>query len=290
MPRRSSSVLPVGFSPNLSLDQHFLVSSKVEKAIGSALKLSKSDSLVEIGPGFGIFSAILAKKVKEYVGIECDPRFRESLTANLSSPQSQVIYANAIEYLCSKEQKEFWHFTKVYSNVPFSICEPLFYYLCGVAFHRGVFLVPESFVDVLGKNRFFSSFFVITSLLSVPSSSYMPPPRTDTVLILVEKREPSTLSLQLSQEFFLQRDKKVKNLLRKLLRDQAEKAHSVKITKLEAKGIVLTLGIDDSILSKVSMMLKPREMDQITQACEKKNLFMQVAKLVPVASKRISKK
>ncbi len=60
------------FRPKKRLGQNFLISENVLKKIIDSAQLKKTDIVLEIGPGTGILTKELAKKVKEVITIEKD--------------------------------------------------------------------------------------------------------------------------------------------------------------------------------------------------------------------------
>ena len=62
-----------------NLDQHFLVSETVINKFIEISNLTKNDICLEIGPGKGILTKIIAPKVKKLTVIEKDERLEEYL-------------------------------------------------------------------------------------------------------------------------------------------------------------------------------------------------------------------
>ena len=77
-----------------NLDQHFLVSEKVINKFIEISNLTKNDICLEIGPGKGILTKIIAPKVKKLTVIEKDERLEEYLK---EIPNINIIIGDAIK-------------------------------------------------------------------------------------------------------------------------------------------------------------------------------------------------
>lgn len=69
--------------PNKRLGQNFLKDKGVVKKILKAADLKPNDTILEIGPGFGILTKELIKTVKKVIAIEKDKRLADSLREDL---------------------------------------------------------------------------------------------------------------------------------------------------------------------------------------------------------------
>ena len=67
-----------------SLGQNFLVDISVAHRIVDAISPSLNDTVVEIGPGKGVLTKILANKVKTLICIEMDDLLSKSCNQNLT--------------------------------------------------------------------------------------------------------------------------------------------------------------------------------------------------------------
>ena len=61
-----------GIKPKKSLGQNFLVSQKDLNKIVNAADLKSSDTVVEIGPGTGLLTKLLAERAKSVIAVEKD--------------------------------------------------------------------------------------------------------------------------------------------------------------------------------------------------------------------------
>ena len=62
------------FKFSKSLGQNFLIDDSVLTDIVEGAEVNSEDLVIEIGPGLGTLTAILAEKAKKVIAIELDPK------------------------------------------------------------------------------------------------------------------------------------------------------------------------------------------------------------------------
>ncbi|MBI5181529.1 MAG: 16S rRNA (adenine(1518)-N(6)/adenine(1519)-N(6))-dimethyltransferase RsmA [Nitrospirae bacterium] len=112
--------------PKKSLGQHFLTDKNIAKDIVDAANISKDDIVVEIGPGNGILTALLAEKAKKVIAIEIDERLIDKLREEFGSFNNIEIIAKDALKFSFKEIKERF---KVAANLPYYITTPIIFHL-----------------------------------------------------------------------------------------------------------------------------------------------------------------
>lgn len=63
-----------GLRPRKYLGQHFLIDREVLREIADAAEISKTDFVLEIGPGIGVLTMELARRAKKIFAVEKDPK------------------------------------------------------------------------------------------------------------------------------------------------------------------------------------------------------------------------
>lgn len=105
-----------------SLGQHFLNSPKIIADIVSAGKVTKTDLVVEIGPGEGVLTRELLKTGAETIVIEKDDRLipflEEKFSKEISSDQLKIIHQDVLNYDLRKNIKKPY---KIIANIPYYI-------------------------------------------------------------------------------------------------------------------------------------------------------------------------
>src|SRR5215469_3146755 len=118
-----------------SLGQNFLHDGNQLRRIVEAAELSKTDKVLEIGPGLGPLTELLLEKAGEVLAIEKDGRLVEFLQERFNpqsairNPQLKLLHADALEFL--KQQLRDWSEWKLVANLPYSVASPILVELAG---------------------------------------------------------------------------------------------------------------------------------------------------------------
>lgn len=103
------------------LGQHFLIDEKALDKILETAKLSKSDTVVEVGPGMGILTRELCKRAGKVIAVELDTTMLTVLkTACIKHCNLQVENQDILKFDTSKLENY-----KLVSNLPYYITSPV---------------------------------------------------------------------------------------------------------------------------------------------------------------------
>lgn len=233
-----------GLRPRKGLGQHFLVSERAVRRIVKAASLGPGDVVVEVGPGVGVLTKLLAREAESVIAVELDeaiiPVLREYLggAGNVRIIQGDVLAIGAAEIVppdCSY---------KVVANLP--------YYITSAAIRH--FLEDPHPPDMMVLTVQWEVARRLTaapprmSLLSVsvqvygraemlfriPAGAFYPPPKVDSGVVRI-KRYHSPLVLPERREHFFrvvkagfsQRRKQLHNSLSGGLRMSSESVGEV---------------------------------------------------------------
>lgn len=112
--------------PKKSLGQHFLTDKNIANKIIDAAGITEGDIVVEIGPGNGILTALLAEKAKKVAAIEIDERLIENLKSSLARFSNvEIIQKDALKFT----YQDLPHRFKVVANLPYYITTPIIFRL-----------------------------------------------------------------------------------------------------------------------------------------------------------------
>ncbi len=115
--------------PRKGLGQSFLIAAKVRELILETARVSPDDLVVEIGPGTGVLTEVLADRASRLVAIERDPGFHRLLVERLGDRRGLVLiqadalafdYATVLGTMLRRDQR-----ARLVSNLPYSIATPL---------------------------------------------------------------------------------------------------------------------------------------------------------------------
>lgn len=192
--------------PRRALGQHFLAKGAVVSAILRYLKLEDEDRVLEIGPGSGAMSFSLAKKIERLLLVEKDPRWAESLQEHLSSENVRVIAQDFLKLDFAQVSQFLGPKFKVLSNLPYESSVAIFLKLLEEV--PGGTLMVLMFQKEVGKRlmarpktKDYGSLSVytqiradLTCLREVGPEAFKPPPKVESVVLRVIKREKPLLN------------------------------------------------------------------------------------------------
>ncbi|QLH03373.1 ribose ABC transporter permease [Nitrosopumilus cobalaminigenes] len=197
--------------------QHFLNSNSIAKSIVVEAQITKNDIVFEVGTGQGILTPLLCENAKKVISVDVD----ETLVKNAKSKFS------TLENLVLKSGDGFKKkdvFTIFVSNLPYSRSKDAIEWLAKTSFSHGVIMVQKEFAEKLlaksSKNRKAISIianhaFKITLLSKVGKNNFSPPPKIDSVILkIVKKNKMSKDLIQTINKIFSYRRKTVKNILK----------------------------------------------------------------------------
>jgi 16S rRNA (adenine1518-N6/adenine1519-N6)-dimethyltransferase len=217
--------------------QHYLISPHILQHIVRAARLDSSQQVVEIGPGTGKLTSLLAQAAKRVLAIEIDPRLCEFLQHSLKDRDNVVIiqadaasydYQQLAEQYLDGEHPKF----KLVANLPYYLSTPI---LLRLMAQRAVFglmllMLQAEVVQRLAAQPGTKSYgglsitiqyhADIEYLLPVPRGCFRPQPRVDSALVrltpLMQPRvrvEDERLFFGLVKAAFAQRRKTIYNAL-----------------------------------------------------------------------------
>lgn len=236
-----------------NLDQHFLISETVINKFIESSNLTKNDICLEIGPGKGILTKIIAPKVKKLTVIEKDNRLEEYLK---EIPNINIIIGDAI--------KESWpKVNKIITSIPYSIIEPFIKKLTKENFDELIMMMGKNYcMNAIDKKITYLSlmtnvFFNIEKIIDVPKEAFNPEPRVTSCLVRLTPKKELTKTEELFQNIYNLDHKKCKNAIIEslIIRDN--------LTQKEAKEIVNSLNIDENILNKPFSLIKNEELETL---------------------------
>lgn len=114
--------------PRKNLGQHFLRDPAVIQRIISAFRPQETDLVVEIGPGEGVLTTVLATHTSLLHVVELDERLVERLHQRFCGRSVNIHQANALDFdfsaLASSSVK-----MRLIGNLPYNISTPLLFHL-----------------------------------------------------------------------------------------------------------------------------------------------------------------
>lgn len=203
------------------LGQHLLVARGVLEKIASFLQVEEGDVVVEIGPGTGnLTKEILKNPLKELHLLEIDPQMVEILQNSIKDKRVYIHKADATNFdFCSLGDK-----LKVIGNLPYNVASLI---LENTVFHHkciplAVYMFQKEVAEKVQKgpswlSTFVRTFYRVEYLMSLPARFFRPPPKVQSGLIrLVRKEDTPEVDLKDYKNFLV----KLYSLKRKALKSK----------------------------------------------------------------------
>jgi 16S rRNA (adenine1518-N6/adenine1519-N6)-dimethyltransferase len=228
--------------------QNFLIDHGIIRDIVRAVHPHKNDVIVEIGPGKGAITQLLADSCDNLSVIELDRDLVPWLKVKFEKhPNFQLFQADALQFdfsqLIKKESLrselsdgEFAHRLRVVGNLPYNISTPLIFHLLSYATHVSDmhFMLQKEVVKRMAANAGDSAygrlgimvqyFCKVENLFEVPPSAFEPAPKVDSAIVRLVPHEqlpfPATHFPTLEKLVniaFQQRRKTLRNALKQWL-------------------------------------------------------------------------
>lgn len=239
--------------PRRRWGQNFMVEPVFWEKIIAAAAPTKDDAILEIGPGPGFLSAVLAPRVKKYVAVEIDPILAAQARTVLSGlGNAEVIRDDILECdwdgILPKKPKKAAGGPRpgrrlVISNLPYSISSPVIAKLAEERrlFDLAVLTLQKEVADRLtcgpgssdyGALTVFAGYhFDIKKLFLIPAGAFYPPPEVGSAVIEIRPKKKPPVRLAAKPELFFrfvqmaysQRRKQLGNSLRFALASVGQK-------------------------------------------------------------------
>lgn len=251
--RRSDGNTPRVPPIRKSLGQHFLNDKRILTRIADALEVTGDDVVVEIGPGRGSLTDVLAERAATLVAIEYDRALARLLRDRYAAnDRVTIVERDVLEVDMAELVGE--HPYVVAGNVPYYITTPIIFQgLTRPRPRRAVYLVQrevaERIVAAPGAREYgalsanVQALATAELLFRVPAGAFRPPPKVESAVIrLIPRSHPAVGEEEeeafraLVQGAFGFRRKQMRRVIRELWGIDADTADQV----LAAAGVEAT--------------------------------------------------
>lgn len=254
-----------------SLGQHFLTDKRILQRIVDALELTGEETVVEIGPGRGSLTALLAPVAKRLVLIEVDRALAARLREKYANDKHiSVVEADVLTVSLSDVAGGPF---RLVGNIPYNITTPiLFHAMQRPRPDRAVYLVQKEVADRIaaapGSDDYgalsanVQALAVPKSLFRVGPGAFNPPPKVDSAVIRIDPRLDPVISETEEKSYqrfvidaFGMRRKQLRRVLRSIWSLSAEAAEEI----LAACGIDPTVRPETLAPADFARLLRARK-------------------------------
>jgi 16S rRNA (adenine1518-N6/adenine1519-N6)-dimethyltransferase len=231
-------------SPVKSLGQNFLHDQNLARWIVDQVDLGKEDFVLEIGPGLGALTEILARRAGGLLGLEKDGRLAQFLQERLANDRVEIRHADAIDFdvrtLYAHAQ------VKLVANLPYYLSSQLLlkFLKWPSPISLAVLMLQREMAQRLTASPGNKDYGALTLtmqlhyraelLKTLPASVFIPRPEVDSAIVRLRPRPPEELPAcdpgtfrRLVRLGFSQRRKQLGKLLRDEVPDWPALAESL---------------------------------------------------------------
>lgn len=245
-----------GLEPKKSLGQNFLYDESVLARVVDAAEIGSDDAVLEIGPGLGHLTTLLAQTAVRVVAVELDNRFIPILQAQLAPFDNvSVIHGDILE---QDPAALFARPYQVVANVPYYITGAILRHLLS-AQHKPTRLVMTVQKEVaqrltavppnMSVLAVTTQFYGATTLVdTIKAGAFWPRPDVDSAVVRIDLYDERPLPLSAEKQFmrlvkvgFSQKRKQLQNNLKQLGLKKAQVAAALSEAGVDGRRRAETL-------------------------------------------------
>ena len=193
---------------NTKLGQHWLKDRAALAVIAESAELTPQDTVLEIGPGLGTLTSHLLRNAGKVVAVEFDPELARKLPGQFPGKNLQVVHADILHF----DEHQLPHGYKVVANVPYYITSKIIQKLLTAENKpcRTVLLVQKEVAERIAAEPGAMSLLGVSAQLYaeailgpvVPRQFFVPPPKVDSQVVVLETRAQPLVSPADEKDFF----------------------------------------------------------------------------------------
>lgn len=203
------------FSFKKKFGQNFIVDENIIANIVSKANIDSNTFVIEIGPGAGSLTYLMAKKAKGVLCYEIDTTLKAVLEENLKNYTNvDIIFKDFLKSNVLDDLKNY-EFDKLYvvANLPYYITTPIITKIIEdkIPVDKMVVMVQKEvgnrFKATLGTKDYSSLsiylnyYFNVSKLMDVSRNVFLPKPNVDSIIVEFDKKE-KTLNVKNEEIFF----------------------------------------------------------------------------------------
>ncbi|NIO05836.1 MAG: ribosomal RNA small subunit methyltransferase A [Proteobacteria bacterium] len=266
--KRKTARKPSTFFPRKRLGQHFLIDKNAMEKIVRVADLDPADVILEIGPGRGEMTMLLAQKSQRVMAVEIDRVLASQLVDKTASLRNvEVICGDALKVDLEAMSRHTEKRMKVVANLPYQISTPLLMRLVSFRclFSSMVLMLQKEVALRAVAKRNTKAYGSLSVLLQVyttptiemllPPNCFFPRPKVDSALVRFLVHKTPKIKIDDEQALwrvvraaFGHRRKTLKNALKSILpeaRFSEEVGRAMENVKIDPTRRAETLSLEE---------------------------------------------
>lgn len=193
--------------PKKSLGQHWLHDTDSLEAMAEAADVQPDDTVLEIGPGLGTLTAILAERAGQVIAIELDKKLAADLPGHVAASNLQVVNQDILEFDFTSLPADY----KLVANIPYYLTGHLLRLLSETPNPPQIvaLLVQKEVAQRVAAEPGALSILAVTTQFYwqvslgavIPAELFTPPPKIDSQILVLQRR-PKPLFIADPKDFF----------------------------------------------------------------------------------------
>jgi 16S rRNA (adenine1518-N6/adenine1519-N6)-dimethyltransferase len=215
------------------LGQNFLVDAQASQKIAAALGDLATQTVIEIGPGRGVITSILAARARHVLAIELDRDLAAALRQSLDTAPVTVVEQDVLQFDFAAAAAQAGQRLRIAGNLPYYITSPILLKLASshASLHLAVLMVQREVADRVTAMPGSRDYGLLSAtvqmygpaepLFTLPPSAFSPPPQVHSTVFrwrfaprFAEFGVEETGFLRFLRQAFAQKRKTLANNLR----------------------------------------------------------------------------
>ncbi len=237
---------PVLYRPVKRLGQNFLANKHVASRVVSAAELTRTDTVLEPGAGYGTLTHLLEEQAGRVLAVEKDRRLVSHLRNEFeNSPTVSVIEGDVLRIPLPE-------FNKVVGTPPYVLSSKLVLFLAKSKFELASLVLQKEFGERLlaqagtaeyGRLSITAQRYLrIWPIMNIPATAFRPRPKVDSILLRIS---PNDVNTAVNEQLFEELVRGLFNQRRRVVRSSFLHYLSKKIGREKARTIVEAIALPD---------------------------------------------
>ena len=252
--------------PKKYLGQNFLLNPPMQQKIINACELKPTDVVLEIGPGKGALTKLIAPRVAKVIAIEKDRDLAQTLKTEFENSNVTIIEDDILHFL-QRYQVPIQHKVpgtlKIIGNLPYNIATAIIekailhrrhfeLFFMTVQLEHGKRMAAQPHTKDYGSFSCFVQLYTETKILfRVPPAAFYPMPKVQSCFLKMnfldhpsQEVKNEDLLFKIIREAFGQRRKTIENSLAKLIGKEKLREYLAKLS-IDSKSRAENLSLAD---------------------------------------------
>ncbi len=207
-----------GLRPQKRWGQNFLTDARILESIADAAEVGSADTVLEVGPGLGHLTRVLARRAERVVAIEVDQALAAKLFADfVDVPSVKIVHGDILQFEpiellgAGRHPARFTSF-KIVANLPYYITSAILRHILEAAHKPCVVVVmvqrevaqrmaaqPPKMNLLAVSVQFFARVRIVRT---IPAGAFYPRPKVDSAVVRLDVAEHPTRPVDDPKRFF----------------------------------------------------------------------------------------